>query len=865
MPRPLLVDTDSAPDHFAIRWAVDKLTRTYRRYAAENVVAPPEIFLHVPTPPDAADWAGLENVQFPAADDSFLLAASTDGARLLVWGSNPRGAVYGLLELADRLSHAQPRDIPLALAQPIIRSPKAALRSVARCFSSEIEDKPWFNDREGWRQYLDMLVANRFNRLSLTFGMPYNYPYQNGYLSDVYFHFAYPFLVSPSGYDVRVKELSETERRDNLEMLQFIGREAERRGLDFQLGLWTHGYDFDDVPNANYTVEGITRENHAPYCRDALHTLLEAVPQIGGVTLRVHIESGIAEASYDFWSEVLKGIAATGRPIEVDLHAKGVEPKLIDTALRSGLPVNISPKYLAEHMGLPYHQAAIRGEESPPEGSVPSDASFSEGSRRFLRYSYGDLLSRRRNYTVSFRIWPGTQRLLLWGDPAMAGGYGALSTIAGAKGVEICEPLSYKGRMGSGQPGGRFCYSDNTMIPRYDWQKYEIFYRIWGRKLHDSATEEAEWSRMLASRCGDAAQEAARALQGVGGVLNIVTQAYGPSACNHYYWPEIYENLSLINLPGLLPYGNDFKQPGRFGTASSFDPQLFSNPAQFAAEALEGRLSPRYTPLDVAAWLDARANAGTAAVAAGRRTSGAELPESRRIFVDVEILSGLARFFARKFRAGCAWELFLLTGDRDFCARAEAHYREAIDCWRALADLADRVYMPDLSCGPMLWLRGTWKSRLAAMERDLNDITAWWIDTRLPLTGAVEAREAARALLDNGPNVRAVAPDHRPPPGFIPGEPLTLTLGRGDDWTTPPRLHYRRLNQAESWRVSEMTSQPGGFAATIDGAYTGSDFDLQYYFSADTGTGCRLMPGLQDDLSNQPYFVLSEKGERSDG
>lgn len=186
-----------------------------------------------------------------------------------------------------------------------------------------MEDRPWFHDREGWRRYLDMLAENRFNRLSLTFGMPYNYPYQNGYLSDVYLHFAYPFLVAPPGHDVRVRELSDTERQDNLEMLKFIGQETARRGLEFQLGLWTHGYDFDDVPDANYTVEGITPENHAPYCRDALHLLLQEVPQVRGVTLRVHIEGGIPEASYDFWSVVLQGIAATGRPIEVDLHAKG--------------------------------------------------------------------------------------------------------------------------------------------------------------------------------------------------------------------------------------------------------------------------------------------------------------------------------------------------------------------------------------------------------------------------------------------------------------------------------------------------------------------------------------------------------------
>ena len=42
-----------------------------------------------------------------------------------------------------------------------------------------------------------------------------------------------------------------------------------------------------------------------------------------------------------------------------------------------------------------------------------------------------------------FRIWPGTQRILLWGDPVLTGGYGKLSTFCDSLGVELCEPLIF--------------------------------------------------------------------------------------------------------------------------------------------------------------------------------------------------------------------------------------------------------------------------------------------------------------------------------------------------------------------------------------------------------------------------------------
>ena len=75
---------------------------------------------------------------------------------------------------------------------------------------------------------------------------------------------------------------------------------------------------------------------------------------------------------------------------------------------------------------------------------------FSAGSRSFLRYGYGDLLREDRKWGVLHRIWPGTQRLLLWGDPLTAAAHSRAFSFCGSDGVEIMEPLSFKGRRGSG-------------------------------------------------------------------------------------------------------------------------------------------------------------------------------------------------------------------------------------------------------------------------------------------------------------------------------------------------------------------------------------------------------------------------------
>ena len=197
-------------------------------------------------------------------------------------------------------------------------------------------------------------------------------------------------------------------------------------------------------------IEGLTPQTQAAYSRDALRMILDACPGITGVTLRTHGESGVAEGNYEFWATLFSGIAATGRKLEIDLHAKGMDQKMLDTAVASGLPVAVSPKFWAEHNGLPYMQSSIRQEEMPKDRPNTGFFSLSSGVRSFLRYGYGDLLTRDRKYSVIHRIWPGTQRLLLWGDPAYAAEYSRQFSFCGSDGVEIFDPLAFKGARARG-------------------------------------------------------------------------------------------------------------------------------------------------------------------------------------------------------------------------------------------------------------------------------------------------------------------------------------------------------------------------------------------------------------------------------
>ena len=241
----------------------------------------------------------LPTDDWTTAPESFILADSEiDGRKvLLAVGSDALGLVYALTELADRVACADDPAEGLEFDRPLIQTPANRIRGIARYFCSDIEDKTWYHDRGFWERYLSNLVTQRFNRFSLTLGLGYNFP-RNVY--DTYFYFAYPFLLDVPGYSVRVPGLSDEERDRNFESLKYIAAETGRRGLQFQLALWTHAYEWVDSPNANYVIEGLSAETHAAYCRDALHQILVACPDITGVTFRIHGESGIPEGSFDF-------------------------------------------------------------------------------------------------------------------------------------------------------------------------------------------------------------------------------------------------------------------------------------------------------------------------------------------------------------------------------------------------------------------------------------------------------------------------------------------------------------------------------------------------------------------------------------
>ena len=848
----LAADTGGLLSAQPVQWALAELHRVCAEKGLSTSTSTGKLAIVV-APSSSSLARGFGSIPAITQPETTALIPGSyrDIPAILVTGIDERGFVYGLLELADRIRLSDDPLAALHLTAPIVESTPNKVRSVARAFLSEIEDKSWFYDRAFWTRYLDMLAYARFNRFNFALGFGYDFP--RGVTGD-YFHFPYPYLVELPAYSRVAIEppLAPGERERNLETLQFMAAETARRGLDFQIGIWTHAYQWTDSPHADHRITGLTPETHAAYCRDALSALLKACPQITGLTLRIHGESGIPEGSYPFWHTLFEAIPAAGRTIEIDMHAKGLNQTMIDMAHKTAMPVKAGAKFWAEHQGLGYHQADIRATEYPRRG-VTGTFAVSSGSRNFTRYGYGDFYGQRDNITLLYRVWPGTQRHLLWADPALAAGYGRAAHFCGAAGMELCEPLTFKGREGSGHPGGRNSYADAVLASSYpDADKFAITYRVWGRALYNPDAASEVHLRWFHHQYGASGKQLQSALAHSSRILPLITTAWLPSASNHSFWPELYSPISILPPTG-EPLYTDSPAPHNVSAISPLDPQLFSTIDQHAADLLSGTANARYNPGELTAWLEAMVEASTHSLDAARAADNRRATQAafRQAEEDILILNGLGLYYANLVRAALCYSIHSRTGDPQAAEASLNAYRKARNSWAAMAQRTSRVYASDISYGQIGIRRGHWSHRLPFIEQEFVALEQHFAVQR-PQTASASA---ALEHLARTPARPSLLVKHEPPASFHPGEDLALSLA-GPPPVTSVTLWYRHVNQGERWLSAPMPRSGNTCSATIPGSYSGSPYPLQYYFELRTAETATLHPVLNATLSNEPYFAL---------
>ena len=148
-------------------------------------------------------------------------------------GSDARGVMYALLDVADRVGWAADPADPFSEVRDTQEKPFAPERALSIYTFNRAYWESRFYDEAYWARYLDMLAQNRFNSLVVIFG------YENGgFLAP-----CYPYFFDVQGFpDVRMVGITPEQQQRNLAALNRLIQMAHDRGLNFTVGIWDHIY-----------------------------------------------------------------------------------------------------------------------------------------------------------------------------------------------------------------------------------------------------------------------------------------------------------------------------------------------------------------------------------------------------------------------------------------------------------------------------------------------------------------------------------------------------------------------------------------------------------------------------------------------
>lgn len=758
---------------------------------------------------------------------------------LVINGYDESGLMYGLLDVADRISwNANKKDI-LAEVQQISEQPAVAERAVSVYTMNRRYWESRFYNEDYWKRYFDMLAASRFNMFTIIFG------YENGgFLAP-----CYPYFFNVDGFPaVTMNGLSAQQQQKNLAALNRLVQLAHERGIGITLGIWDHIYrggiqagDMGDGANAakmNGIVSGLDADNLIPYTTAALNKLIELAPGIDAIQFRMHDESGLKKGEQrPFWNGLFQSIAKNHPNMHLVLRAKGLPDETIQDAISSGVKFSIATKFWMEQTGLPYSPTHVYKQD-----------------QKNRRHGYADMLRYPQQYKMYWRLWTGgTNRILTWGSPEYASRFVRSLDIYGdgSYGFEVNEMLATKMEA---QPHDEPPFDLLNAPYRYydyEFERYWDFYLSYGRMGYNPQTPADVWASAYNRHFGDKAGPLMEvAVHTASEVLpRIVASCY-----NYSFFPTTRGWAEKQRIGDLNEYAR----------SQGSDVQQFANFDEEAQLLLHGGETAKILPSTNSVWLKQIADSINNLIAIAEKAAGTK--NNKEFFAtitDLKILSSLALYYSRRIPAAVYYCIYKHTNNPAALDSAIVHEQNAINTWQQIVTAAGDMYAPDLKFGPAhtgfegikFEQSGHWKDELALLKNDYQNLQKE-LDS-VKNTGNVSAVPAF-PVPEKGSNAGYFLAEHNRIEAAPAGKPITvrikITAPAGVKWV---RLQYRAVNQYLDFAMLPMqpTNEKDVYKATIPADKIYSNFNLMYLIEMMDNEGHGF---IYPDLNKETPYVVTQ-------
>ena len=688
---PAVEVTVVAPDSPLLRYALGKLESTLSQKGdtlrrASRFESVQTAILNITIDTTAAKDVG---------QDGFRLYRQGD--RLTIISSNERGAMYGVLDVAEQIRLGTPwNKIEERAVKPQFefRAIKFNLPWAAYRNSPALEQhQTTCKDLKFWEAFLDMMAENRFNVLTLWSLHPFHY------------------MIRPKNFP-EACPFNDAELAEWKKLWSGIFAMAKERGIDTYLVNWNifvspefsraHNVAPWSITWSHFGKESETNELVVQYTREVVTQVLNEYPDLTGlgITLGERMGGMTPDQRREWLAKTFfAGIAEAKRPakfiyrapLSANTGSGGSTSEENDRLTRAQI------ESLSNNITCPIY---VEFKHNWSHGHSSPDLFIVHGGK--LSDVYWNPPPTR--YKIVWTMRNEDMFILRWGQPDFVRAFVKNQSKDYVAGVII----------------GSECYIPALDYitkegPHKNWfwafERQWLFYTVWGRLLYDASTPDRLFANLLEERFG-------------AGLGDDLLQAWKLASKVPLHFASFHRGTwdGSLYTEGFSSWIDRDNGARTFFDIDTFikhpvlDTKRYVNIADFVQAggvAEPGKLSP----LALAEELDHDCSLALQKVAAIRSKTKPS-PTLECELTDIEAWIAYGNYFAEKLRAGVALATARAKNDTQQQAAAISALERALSHWKRLAELGEkynRLPVPSNSKEPF-----SWKSLIPAVERDIE-------------------------------------------------------------------------------------------------------------------------------------------------
>jgi hypothetical protein len=597
--------------------------------------------------------------------EAFSIAV--EGKTIAVTGGDARGLIYGALAVAEKLrGGTRPEDI-----EPFTERPALAFRGIKfnlpwdtyRPSSALDQHRDTARDLKFWEAYLDMMVENRFNAVSLWNLHPFTY------------------MVQPKSFP-KASPWSQREFLEWQHLYREIFRMAKERGLDTYIVFWSIfvSRDFSQHYGAakenfypHYYVPGDTSDVVRRYLRESVTQVLQEYPDLDGIGVS-HGEgmANMTPLQRQQWVDevLIAGMLDAKRPVKL-IHRV---PFSSGTSSEPGVSKSVEEitRAAMEKLGDRF--------DGPIWVEMKFNWSHAHSTPKLVKVHGGELgdtyfVPRPSNYKITWQARNEDFFALRWGVPDFIRQHIALNGVQDYVGGYFTGSETYIPAL------DYFTAVKDPVDWKWAFQRQWLFYKLWGRLLYDPKTPDAVFQAEFNRRYGAKGDN----------LLN----AYSLASSTQLRLASVYDSRWDFTLysEGFLALQGEYT---RYISVDQLIRQPTMDPAYVSVADYVGTLAKggsfgagRITPPVLIEMLDRDNREALRLVSAIDTTGNTSL---RYEVADVQVWANLGLHLAEKLKGAVALESFRVAGGEPNHRAAVEHLQKALGYWDEVVRITRPLY-----------------------------------------------------------------------------------------------------------------------------------------------------------------------------